>query len=88
MVANQSSPISSGLNPNPTPKVRAKFGFALNGHLFKSGGSLWGLGGGFAEAEAGFDATPSFDSDDEQSAVLRCLGKSEEYEPYHAFGRH
>ena len=53
-----------------------------------SGGSLWGLECGFAEAEAGFDATPSFDSDDEQSAVLRCLGKSEEYEPYHAFGRH
>ena len=52
------------------------------------GGSLWGLGGGFAEAEAGFDATPSFDSDDEQSAVLRCFGKSEVYEPYHAFGRH
>ena len=28
MVANQSSPTSSGPNPNPTPKVRAKFGFA------------------------------------------------------------
>ena len=37
MVANQSSPTSSGPNPNPTPKVRAKFVFAhYCAHLPKS----------------------------------------------------